>query len=199
MTAAMRDTIVTVITVATVILRAFQTGRKLLICGNGGSAADSQHIAAEFVGRFRRERRPLPAIALTADNAVITAIANDYGYQYVFSRQIEGIGCNGDVLLLLSASGRSENVLHAAWAAREALITTVGFTSAGSRLADLCDLSLVIDSGDAATVQEFYMREAHAVCGLVEDAICSEPEPCTDSTSRSSHADTSSPSPGRSA
>jgi D-sedoheptulose 7-phosphate isomerase len=150
------------------VTRALRAGRKVLIAGNGGSAADAQHIAAELLSRFARERAPLPAIALT-DPAVMTAIGNDYGFDHVFERQVRGLGRRGDVLLAISTSGRSPNVLAALAAAREGGLVTVGFTGTqGSALRALCDVCLVTPSEETAVIQQVYMTAAHAICAIVE-------------------------------
>jgi len=153
------------------LTRALGAGGKVLIAGNGGSAADAQHIAAELLSRFARERHPLPAIALT-DPAVLTGIGNDYGFEHTFARQVRGLGRRGDVLLALSTSGRSPNVLAALKAAREAGLTTIGFTGTrGNALAELCDLSMVAPSDETAVIQQLYMTAAHAICAAVEDEL----------------------------
>jgi D-sedoheptulose 7-phosphate isomerase len=154
-----------------------RSGGRLLIAGNGGSAADAQHIAAEFLSRFARDRHPLPAIALTTDTSVLTAIGNDYGFDRVFERQIRALGRKDDVFLAISTSGRSPNVLAALAAAREGGLVTVGFT--GSRagpMRDLCDLLLCVPSEETALIQQVHIAAAHAICGLVEtDLFPQEP------------------------
>ena len=163
-----RDFISTTEAIAAAMTRTLRAGGKILIAGNGGSAADSQHIATELLSRFARERAPLPAIALT-DAAVLTAIGNDYGFEHVFARQVRGLGARGDVFLAISTSGRSPNVLAAAKAARECGLVTLGFTGQqGSALRDLCDLCLVAPSDETAVIQQIYMTAAHAVCAAVE-------------------------------
>ena len=154
---------------AETIGRALRAGKKLLIIGNGGSAADAQHIAAELLSRFALNRAPLPAIALTTDTSVLTAIGNDFGYAAVFERQVRALAQDGDVLLALSTSGRSENVLAALRTAREMGVHTIGFTgSHGHDLAPLCDLCLRAPSEETAVVQQIHMVAAHALCGMVE-------------------------------
>ncbi len=155
--------------IADTITRAFHNGGKLLVAGNGGSAADAQHIAGEFLSRLNFDRHPLPAIALTADTAVLTAIGNDYGFDRTFERQVRGLGRPGDVFIAISTSGRSPNVLRALKAAREIGMTTVGFTGDGRRdLADHCDLCLAAPSAETPLIQQIHMVAAHAICGLVE-------------------------------
>jgi D-sedoheptulose 7-phosphate isomerase len=142
---------------------------KLLIAGNGGSAADAQHLAAEFVSRFAVDRRPLPALALTADTSVLTAISNDYGFEEVFARQVRGLGRPGDVLLALSTSGRSPNVLSALVAARETGMAAIGLTGEqGTAMRGRCDLCLVVPSDETAIIQQVHMVAGHMICGLVE-------------------------------
>ena len=146
-----------------------RSGGKILICGNGGSAADAQHIAGELVCRFRRNRRALAAVALSADSAVITAIANDYDYSEVFSRQVEALGRQGDVLLAISTSGESSNVLKAASAARKAGMTVVAFTALdGGRLGELADIGFHATSPVTSHAQEVLLVAAHALCDAVE-------------------------------
>ena len=161
--------VATAIAIAERIARAFRDGGKLLLAGNGGSAADAQHIAAEFVGRFIGERAALPAVALTTDTSALTAIANDYGFEQVFERQIRALGRNGDVFLAISTSGRSPNIIAALKAARELGLVTVGFTKvAQSPMHALCDLVLAVPSEETALIQQVHITVAHAICGLVE-------------------------------
>jgi D-sedoheptulose 7-phosphate isomerase len=152
----------------------FRRGNKLMICGNGGSAADAQHVAAEFVNRFRFDRKPLPAIALTTDSSVLTSIGNDYGFENVFSRQIRALGNKGDVLVVISTSGRSENILNAIDAAAMAGIITIGFTGEKGRdsMGERCDCCLVIPSTDTARIQECHAFVWHLICGMVEAELC---------------------------
>jgi D-sedoheptulose 7-phosphate isomerase len=155
--------------IAALITQTFRNGGKLLIAGNGGSAADAQHIAAEFVCRFKMDRSPLPAIALTTDTSVLTAVGNDYGFEQVFARQIVGLGRPGDCFLALSTSGRSPNVLIALKAAREQGIATIGLTGEnGEAMRPTCDLLLSVPSPETDLVQQIHMVVAHAVCGIVE-------------------------------
>jgi D-sedoheptulose 7-phosphate isomerase len=157
---------------ADAVARALAGGRKVLACGNGGSAADAEHIATELGGRFGRERRALPAVALTTNAAALTAIANDYGYEAVFRRQIEGLGQEGDVLIALTTSGASANILEAVRAARERGMVTIGFTGAGgTAFAAECDIPLVAPSTVTARVQEAHLVLYHALCALVERAL----------------------------
>jgi D-sedoheptulose 7-phosphate isomerase len=148
----------------------FEQGGKLLICGNGGSAADAQHFAAEFMNRFRIDRQPWPAIALSTDTSVLTSIANDAAYEDVFARQVRALGRPGDVLIGLSTSGRSANVLAALKAARERGLITIGFTGeAGSeKMAGICDLMLAVPSNETARIQECHEFVYHVVAGMVE-------------------------------
>ena len=151
----------------------FRSGSKLLFCGNGGSAADAQHFAAEFVNRLHKERRALPALALTTDTSILTCIANDDSYERVFARQIEALGARGDVLVALSTSGGSANVLAALATARATGITTVGFTGAlgARRMADQCDLVVVVASEDCARIQECHGFLWHVIADLVEQEL----------------------------
>lgn len=155
--------------IAEVIAAAYRNGGKLLIAGNGGSAGDAQHIAAEFLSRYRLDRQPLPAIALTTDTSVLTAVGNDYGFEHVFERQVRGLGRRGDVFLAISTSGRSSNVLAALRAAREIGLVTVGFTGSGAKeMRDHCDHILCAPSEETAVIQQIYLVAAHAICGVVE-------------------------------
>lgn len=159
----------------TVVLR---SGGKILWCGNGGSAADSQHLAAELVGRFRRERRGLASIALTTDTSILTAIANDYGYEAVFSRQIEAIANPGDMLVGLSTSGNSPNVVSALELARSRGLVTVGLTGrGGGKIANAVDYLIAVASRDTARIQEAHILAGHMLCDWIEiDCLCTEPE-----------------------
>lgn len=147
-------------------------GGKLLFCGNGGSAADAQHLAAEYVVRFLHERRSLPALALTTDTSVLTAGANDFGFDRIFSRQVESLGAEGDVLFLHSTSGESENLIRAADAARSKGITTVAFLArGGGRLASLVDRAVVVPTESTPRAQEIHLALGHVICQLVEDRL----------------------------
>lgn len=151
------------------ISQAFTADRKLMICGNGGSAADAQHIAAEFVNRFMLERPPLPAIALTTDSSVITSIGNDYSFEDIFSKQIKAIGLEGDALLAITTSGNSGNVIAAVKAARALGIYTVAFTGGdGGRVRSLADMALVVKSNSTARIQEAHSLAGHLLCQLVD-------------------------------
>lgn len=157
--------------------RTLRSGGTLLFCGNGGSAADSQHLAAEYVVRFSRDRRGLPALALTVDSSVLTAAGNDFGYEQVFARQVEALGRPGDVLFLHSTSGRSPNLLRAAEAAREKGIATIGMLAGdGGPLKGCVDLALVVPTAVTAHAQEVHIALGHAICDLV-DAAFSEADP----------------------
>jgi D-sedoheptulose 7-phosphate isomerase len=158
--------------IADSITRAFRRGGKLLIAGNGGSAADAQHIAGEFLSRFCFDRDPLPAIALTTDTSVLTAIGNDYGFDRAFERQVRGLGRPGDVFMAISTSGRSPNVLSALKAAHEIGMTTIGFTGDGQRdMSTYCDHCLAAPSGETPLIQQVHIVAAHAICGLVEQEL----------------------------
>jgi len=158
--------------IARQILKAFIAGRKLLLCGNGGSASDSQHIAAEFVGKFKRKRRSLAAIALTTDTSILTAIANDYGYENIFSRQVEGLGNEGDILIAISTSGNSINVLEAVKQAKGQGLFTIGFTgSIGGKLKGAVDLCFQAESSKTPHIQEIHISALHAISEVVEDVL----------------------------
>lgn len=161
--------------IASAVAGAVRKGGKVLICGNGGSAADSQHIAAELVGRFKKERRAIAALALTTDTSVLTCLSNDYSFEKVFERQVEAHGRRGDVLIAISTSGSSPNVLNAVNKAREMGLTAIGLLGRdGGTVKSVCDLALVIKDTDTARVQEMHILAAHIICGLVEDSIAAE-------------------------
>ena len=161
-----------ILQIADLIGRALQNGNKLLIAGNGGSAADAQHLAGEFLSRYQHDRRPLPAIALTTDTSVLTAIGNDYGFESIFERQVLGLGRAGDVFLAISTSGRSANVLAALRAARGNGLKTVGFSGAnGGAMRECCDLLLAAPSDDTPIIQQIHIVAGHAICGLIEGSL----------------------------
>jgi D-sedoheptulose 7-phosphate isomerase len=161
--------------IAAVIVAALRAGNKLLIAGNGGSAADAQHIAAEIVGRYKQDRPAWAAIALTTDTSALTAIANDYGFEQLFARQVAGLGRRGDVLLALSTSGRSPNILAALRSARERGLVTIGFTgSKGESLGAFCDHLLVSPSDDTPVIQQIHLTVAHGICDEIEQTLMRE-------------------------
>ncbi|EES88748.1 D-sedoheptulose 7-phosphate isomerase [Helicobacter canadensis] len=154
---------------ANLAITTLQNGGKILICGNGGSAADSQHIAAELTGRYKRERKGLSAIALTTDTSALTAIGNDYGYDFVFSRQFEALAKKGDLLWGISTSGNSINVLNAMRSAREMECKILGFSGKdGGEMKKWCDLLLLSPSDDTPRIQEMHLLMAHIICDLIE-------------------------------
>lgn len=158
-----------IILLAEKIVLAFTNDRKLLLCGNGGSAADAQHLAAEFVNRFVLERPPLPAIALTTDTSILTSIGNDYSFDKVFAKQVKAIGVEGDILLAMTTSGNSPNILAAAKAARNHGIYVVGLTGGdGGELERIADSTLVVKSESTARVQETHILVGHILCQLVD-------------------------------
>ena len=158
--------------IASRIAECLRSGGTVYLCGNGGSAADAQHVAAEFTGRFSRERAPLPAEALSANTSALTAIGNDYGFDEVFARQVRARVKKGDVLAGISTSGESENVLRAVSAARELGAFAVGFTGGrASRLAGACELCLQVRSENTARIQEAHILAWHVVCGMVEESL----------------------------
>ena len=149
---------------------AIAAGHKILLCGNGGSAADSQHWAAEIVGRFQKERAGMPAIALTTDTSILTAIGNDYGYDRIFARQVEALGQEGDVLVALSTSGNSPNVLAAINVAKTRGMKVIGFTAqGGGKMAELCDVLLAIPTKTTARAQELHEVIGHIMCEILEE------------------------------
>lgn len=162
--------------IADTLTKALQSGNKLLIAGNGGSAADAQHIAGEFLSRLNFDRHPLPAIALTSDTSVLTAVSNDYGYDKVFERQIRGLARPGDVFLAISTSGRSPNIIAALRAACDLGVTTAGFTGRdGGQMRELCDHCLLAPSDETGQIQQIHIVAAHVICGLVEANLFAAP------------------------
>ena len=163
---------------ASLVIEAFRAGRKVLLFGNGGSAADAQHIADEWTGRFKRERPPLPALALTANTSDLTAIGNDYGFEHVFARLVTAHGKPGDVALALSTSGNSPNVLVAVAEARRLGLHTIGLTGrGGGKLAGQVDVALVVPSNATERIQESHMTFLHALCEMVDEALFPTPAP----------------------
>ncbi len=161
-----------VIKMAEVMIQALKQHKKMIFFGNGGSAADSQHIAAEFIGRFQKERKSLPAIALTTDTSILTALGNDYGFDIVFARQLQGLGQRGDVAVAISTSGNSRNVIEAVKQAKKIGMKTLGFTGGdGGKLAPLCDLTLIVKSSVTARIQESHICFFHILCEMVEEAV----------------------------
>ncbi len=164
-----------IIEIAELLIETFQNGGKVLICGNGGSAADAQHLACELVVKLKEEREALPALALSANPSVLTAVSNDLDFRQIFSRQVEALGERGDVLVAISTSGSSKNVILAAQKAKEMGLQVVGFTGEGGRkLTSIVDLPLIIPSRDTQRIQESYMLAGHIICGLVEEAFKEE-------------------------
>ena len=157
------------------LVSAYRSGHKALFFGNGGSAADAQHFAAEFVGRYLRQRGPLPALALHSNSSAVTAIANDYGYDQVFARQLEALAAPGDVAVAISTSGNSPSVIEAALCARRLGLSTIGFTGAsGGRLRGLVDTLIAVPTDETPRVQECHILLGHALCDAVEQALAIE-------------------------
>ncbi|ABR55988.1 phosphoheptose isomerase [Methanococcus aeolicus Nankai-3] len=155
-----------------IIKNSLKNGNKILICGNGGSAADAQHFAAEIVGRFKLERRGFPAIALTTDTSILTAIGNDYGFEKIFERQVESLGNDGDILVGISTSGNSENVIKAIEKAKEMGLYTIALLGKdGGKLKDCADLSLIVNSNNTPRIQECHLTIYHVICEEVEKEL----------------------------
>lgn len=166
------DLLNTIEQLTSVITKAFRNGNKVLFCGNGGSAADAQHLAAEFSGRFYTDRNPLPSEALHCNTSYLTAVANDYGYDYVYSRIIKGMGREGDVLVGLSTSGNSVNITNALQQAKDIGMITVGFTGeGGGKMKPLCDYLINVPSNDTPRIQETHITIGHIMCQLVEEQL----------------------------
>ncbi|HRH60566.1 MAG TPA: D-sedoheptulose 7-phosphate isomerase [Chitinophagaceae bacterium] len=156
------------------VAAAFSNGNKVLFCGNGGSAADAQHLAAEFSGRFYKDRPALPSEALHCNTSYLTAVANDYSYDVIFSRIVEGIASKGDILIGLSTSGNSKNILNAFEAARAKEVITIGFTgSVGGKMKELSDILFNVPSADTPRIQESHIMIGHIICQLVEERLFS--------------------------
>ena len=159
--------------VVTIMARAMAAGGVLLVCGNGGSAADAQHIAAELTGRFFRDRKPLPALALHGNTSSLTAIGNDYGYDQVFAREVGAHGRQGDVLLAISTSGNSANILRAIEVARKKEMIVIGLTGEdGGKMRDLCDVCLCVASTSTPRIQECHILIGHTICEFLERILC---------------------------
>jgi D-sedoheptulose 7-phosphate isomerase len=157
---------------ASLLSEALSSGHKIMLCGNGGSAADSQHLAAEFTGRFVKDRRPLAALALSTDSSALTCIGNDYSFDDVFYRQVLGLGKAGDCLVAISTSGNSRNVIRASEGARAAGIHVLGLLGRdGGALRSLCDVAIVVPSATTARIQEAHIFIGHTLCGMVEQAL----------------------------
>jgi D-sedoheptulose 7-phosphate isomerase len=154
---------------AEICITSLNNGGKILLCGNGGSAADAQHIAAELIGRYKLERKGIPAIAITTDTSSITSIGNDYGFGQVFERQIEAIANEGDIVIGISTSGQSENVINALNLAKTIGCLTIGFTGGNSgKMNAFCDINLTVSSEDTARIQEMHIILGHIICNLIE-------------------------------
>lgn len=158
--------------IAEIIIKALKSSHKIILFGNGGSAADAQHIAAELVGRFKIDRKALAAIALNTNTSVVTCLANDFGFDEVFKRQIEALGTKGDVAIGISTSGNSRNVIKAIVLAKKMRLKTIAFTGGtGGKLAKICDIAFVVKSNNTPHIQETHITSAHAICELVEDKM----------------------------
>lgn len=154
------------------IIDCLNLGNKILICGNGGSAADSQHFAAELIGRYKLERASLPAIALTTDTSILTAIGNDYGYEQVFSKQVEGLGQKGDILIGISTSGNSKNILNAYEVARKKDMICISLSGkGGGNMKDISDFNFIVPSNNTPRIQESHIMAIHIICEIMENSI----------------------------
>ena len=171
---SIKKNIETIVNAADVICNGLAIGRKVLLFGNGGSAADAQHIAAEFVNRFQMERPPLAAVALSTDTSVLTSISNDYHFDEVFSKQIRALGKKGDIAVGLSTSGNSINVVKGIEAAKSMGLLTIGFSGRGGKLAECADIVLTVESDVTARVQETHIVMGHILCDIVEKTIFDE-------------------------
>lgn len=164
--------IANIASIASLCVQALKSDNKILLAGNGGSAGDAQHIAGELVSRFAFDRPGLPAIALTTDTSILTAIGNDYGYEKLFSRQIQALGRAGDVFIAYSTSGQSQNIIEALKEAQRVGLRTIGFTgNRGGMMVDFCEMCIEIPSASTPKIQEGHLVAGHIICGLIEDAI----------------------------
>ncbi len=169
----LREAAAAIASAAVLMKGTLRSGGKIMFCGNGGSAADAQHLAAELMGRYLRDRAPLAALALTVDTSALTAIANDYSYEEVFARQLRGIGRQGDLLVGLSTSGNSANVVRAIEAARDLGIFTLALTGQkGGRIAEIADQAIRVPATRTNSIQEMHIVIGHMLCGFVEEALC---------------------------
>jgi len=173
-----KDVLSVVSNVSNLVISAYNNGNKVLLAGNGGSAADAQHIAAEFVSRFFFDRPGLPALALTTDTSMLTAIGNDYGYDKLFSRQLQAQSKEGDIFIGISTSGNSENIIHAVHMAKELGITSVILCGDGGQLKDLADIAICVPSLITPYIQECHICIGHMICAIVEEIIFAEEKKC---------------------
>jgi len=156
--------------IASLCISSLEKGGKIIFCGNGGSAADSQHLAAELVGRFLKERKSLPSLALSVNTSILTAVGNDYGFEKVFSKQIEALGKPKDLLIAISTSGNSKNIIEAVKKAKEKGIKTIGFLGkGGGKLKKLVDISLIVESNNTPRIQEIHILIGHIICEIIEN------------------------------
>ncbi|MFH1752609.1 MAG: D-sedoheptulose 7-phosphate isomerase [Candidatus Omnitrophota bacterium] len=163
----------TIASIASAIIEAVKAGNKLIVFGNGGSAADSQHIVAELIGRFKKERPPIPAVALTTNTSTLTALGNDYGYSSTFKRQLEGLGNKGDIALGISTSGNAENVYEALISAQKMGLKIITLTGKqGGKISKLAAIAFMAPSDNTPRIQELHMTAGHIICELVEDGLC---------------------------
>ncbi|MFA9374252.1 MAG: D-sedoheptulose 7-phosphate isomerase [Poseidonibacter sp.] len=157
---------------STLAVNTLKNGNKILLCGNGGSAADAQHIAAELTGRYKSERRGLPGIALTTDTSALTAIGNDYGYDRVFDRQVEALANKGDLIIGISTSGNSENIISALKLAKDLGCSTLGFSGKdGGKMNEVCDVNLIVPSNNTPRIQEMHILFGHTICQIIDDSF----------------------------
>jgi len=169
----MRKHVASIMQITKLLKGALQSKGKVMIFGNGGSASDAQHIAAELVGRFQKERRPLPAIAITTNTSILTAVANDYGYEVVFAKQVEALGCKNDIVIGISTSGKAKNVSAGIRQAKKMGLKTIALTGGdGGELSKLADVALVIPSMVTARIQEAHITVGHIICELIEESYC---------------------------
>ncbi len=163
-----------IIKISELLVNTLRKGNKILVCGNGGSAADSQHFAAELIGRYKKDRKSIPAIALTTDTSIITSIGNDYGYNEVFSKQVEGLGIKGDILIGISTSGNSDNIINAINIAKSKGIETISFLGKdGGLMKQISDISIIVPSNNTPRIQESHILLIHILCEIIENELSS--------------------------
>ena len=155
-----------------IAVRVLKNGNKIILCGNGGSAADAQHIAAELTGRYKTERKGLPGIAITTDTSALTAIGNDYGYDKVFERQVQGLANKGDLIIGISTSGNSKNIINALKMAKQLKCSTIGFSGKdGGNMNNLCDINLIVPSHNTPRIQEMHILFGHTICQIIDNEL----------------------------
>ena len=162
-----------IVKASNIIIKALESNNKIMFCGNGGSAADSQHLSAELIGRYKKNRKPLSSLSLTTDTSALTAISNDFSFNEIFSRQVEALGNKGDILYAISTSGNSENILKALYQASEDGLITIGLTGENnSKIENMCDCIIKVPATSPDRIQEMHIAVGHLICEIIEDTLC---------------------------